>query len=107
MEPMMSTKIIIDCEYDSNGLPIGYQTVDADPSGEAIHSDPAGSKNLMTSADVLKFMSANPAARQVAGYNEMTKLPGVAPGTTRWQTLLNEAAKPTASAHLKDLKLKA
>lgn len=98
-------QIIIDCQIGPNGFPIGYNTFETDEVLGLKLLSPVDGKTPMKPMEYLNHLAQNEAAREQAGWNEASKLPGLPKGTTRFQALLNAAQAQTEDAELAALRI--
>lgn len=84
-------KIIIDCQYDEDGIPTNFQYLDDE---------------LPETAQLLKDLNDDKSKHEAAGYAVVSSLPGLPDGTSRWQTIVNHTSKVNAPEELKSLSLK-
>jgi hypothetical protein len=98
-------RIIIDCEYGTNGLPEAYHIFDTslDETGGIHH--PTDDSLPISALELLKYMHAHKDMMSYAGWLALSKLPGLPRGTTRWSALVNQANSDTADADVKALSL--
>lgn len=96
-------KIILDVDYDNNGLIVGQHVFDT----TEMVSDPAAPAGTTTATmkpvDYLAWLQANPDKQQAAGWATKSKLPAVPQGTTRWHALVTQIHAPNAPAELQAL----
>jgi hypothetical protein len=83
-------KLIVDCQFGQDGLPIGYVHLDT--------SDPVALQTL-------KNIQSGAIDIQKSGWAEVSKLPGLPPNTTRWNCAVNSASGPYAPPELTALGL--
>lgn len=72
-------------------MPVAFQYLDTD------------SKDVI---QLLTDLNNDKGLHEAAGYNAISKLPGLPEGTSRWQTVVNHANHSQAPEELKSLALK-
>jgi len=99
-------RVFIDCDLDLQGRPVTWHWLDTDvriDNKVESHLNPG----LIVDVSVaLQELSTNPALRDAAGWNAVSKVPGLPAGTTRWQAMLNQVNGLLADPAAKALQLK-
>lgn len=81
-------KVFTDCDIRADGFPDSWHYVDIDPKAEPTIMHPDGSGELIRVLDALIYLNDHPEARDKAGWHEISKIPSLPEGTTRWDVFV-------------------
>jgi hypothetical protein len=88
-------QLFMDCELDQHGHPVAFHVFETDDAVQPGAVSPVDNKTPMSRLQVLAYYNAHPEIHAQAGYADVSKIPGLPQGTTRWQALVNHANDTT------------